>query len=82
MATLNRGHPLSCGHNVLAKRVALVKDYTTVLFCLLQYWVRVPLKAPEDDLEDVIEDAENTSTENFEERPWKHDTWKWYTVCF
>ena len=65
------------------------------MFCcsiILQYWLQIPLKAPEDQTDDVFElgqgEGQNESEghtgkvtdqpmENGVEKPWKHDTWHW-----
>lgn len=39
----------------------------------------MPLKAAEDDLDDVIDMGQGDAQEGqaFIEKPWKHDTWQW-----
>lgn len=45
----------------------------------VQFWMRVPLVAPEDLRDDVIENAPITHTE---EHSGEEKTWMWYVSCY
>ena len=42
---------------------------------LLQFWIRVPMIAPEDSVGDVFEEEEEEEEEG--KTGLKHDTWHW-----